>query len=115
MKSRKACVAFAAAVLVAVALPTLADTDVYGNEIVTYTEDGVQKTYQFWVSGAKAEIATKNESDEASSSSPSLVTGTYSTPSAESISLEARFRTWLESLGTSLRSNALRGIMMIFR
>ena len=107
------CLLFAA--LVALALPLFADTDVYGNEIVTYTEGGVQKTYQFWVSGTKAEIATKNESGELPSSSSSLATGTYSTPSAEPISLEARFRTWLKSLGTSLRSDKLGGFLMIVR
>lgn len=112
MKSRIACVALAA--IAAVAMPTFADTDVYGNEIVTYTEGGVQKTYQFWVSGTKAEIATKNYSDESPSSAVSLETGTYSTPTAEPISLEARFRTWLESIGTSLISSKF-GFMLIFR
>ena len=113
MKPRIACVAFAA--LAAVAMPTFAATDVYGNATVTYTEGGVQKTYQFWVSGTKAEIATKNYSDESPSSAVSLETGTYSTPTAEPISLEARFRTWLESVGTALRSDVLRGILLIIR
>ena len=113
MKSRIACVALAA--IAAVAMPTFADTDVYGNEIVTYTEGGVQKTYQFWVSGTKAEIATKNYSDESPSSAVSLETGTYSTPTAEPISLEARFRTWLESVGTALRSDVLRGFLLLIR
>ena len=113
MKSIKACVVLAAVAVVA--LPAFAATDVYGNEIVTYTEGGVQKTYQFWVSGTEAEIATKNDSDKSSSSSSALVTGTYSTPSAEPISLEARFRTWLKSLGTSLRSDKLGGFLMIVR
>jgi len=113
MKPRIACVAFAA--IAAVAMPTFAATDVYGNEIVTYTEGGVQKTYQFWVSGTKAEIATKDESAESSSSSAALATGTYSTPTAEPISLEARFRTWLESVGIALRSDLLKGLLMIIK
>jgi len=114
MKLRIACVAFAA--VAAVALPAFADTDVYGNEINPVNPStGETIVYQFWVSGTKAEIATKNDSRESSSSSSSLVTGTYSTPTTEPISLEARFRTWLESLGRSLRSDRLRGFMMNFR
>ena len=38
------------------------ETDVYGNEIFTYTEGGVQKTYRFWVSGDKAEDAALDNS-----------------------------------------------------
>ena len=98
-----------------VSLSAFAETDVYGNEIVTYTEGGVQKTYQFWVSGTKAEIATKNYSDESPSSAVSLETGTYSTPTAGPISLEARFRTWLESVGIALRSDLLKGLLMIIK
>ena len=113
MKSRIACVAFAA--LAAVAMPTFAATDVYGNEIVTYTEGGVQKTYQFWVSGTKAEIATKARSSSSASSCTALATGTYSKPAAQPISLEARFRTWLKSVGTALRSDVLRGFLLLIR
>lgn len=102
------------AAFAAAALPTFAATDIYGNEIKTYTEDGVQKTYQFWVSGTKAEIATKNGSGETTSSNASLATGTYSTPATEPISLEARFRTWLESIGTSIESSPLGFLLMVF-
>ena len=105
----------AAAALCVAALPSFAETDIYGNEVVTYTEGGVQKTYKFWVSGTKAEIATKDESAESSSSSAALATGTYSTPTAEPISLEARFRTWLESVGIALRSDLLKGLLMIIK
>ena len=105
----------AVSALCAAALPSLADTDIYGNEIFSYTEGGVQKTYKFWVSGTKAEIATKNDSAESSSSSASLATGTYSTPAAQPIALEARFRTWLESMGTSINSTLMRGFRLIFR
>ena len=101
------------AAALATALPTLADTDVYGNEIFTYTEGGVQKTYQFWVSGTKAEIATKNGSGEAASSNASLATGTYSTPAAAS-PLEARYRTWLESDGTTVYSTKFKGCKILF-
>ena len=116
MTARKTLAMMAAIAAVGVAsLSSFAETDVYGNEIRTYTEGGVQKTYQFWVSGTKAEIATKNESAESSSSSASLATGTYSTPAAQPIALEARFRTWLESMGTSINSTLMRGFLLIFR
>ena len=107
--------ALAVAVAAMVSQGAVAETDVYGNEIFQYTEGGVQKTYKFWVSGTKAEIATKDESAESSSSSAALATGTYSTPTAEPISLEARFRTWLESVGIALRSDLLKGLLMIIK
>ena len=107
--------ALAVAVSLMVSLSAFAETDIYGNEIVTYTEGGMQKTYKFWVSGEKAEVATKNESAESSSSSASLATGTYSTPAAEPIALEARFRTWLESVGIALRSDLRKGLMLVIR
>jgi len=88
-----------------------AATDIYGNEIKEV--DG--KTYQFWVSGTKAEVATFAESSPAPSMSGSLCSGTLSAPSQQAISLEARFRTWLESLGTALRSDQLRGFLLILR
>lgn len=48
----------AAFALAALVLQSFAETDVYGNEIFQYTEGGAQKTYQFWVSGEKAEDAS---------------------------------------------------------
>ena len=107
--------ALVVAVSLMASLSAFAETDIYGNEVVTYTEGGVQKTYKFWVSGTKAEIATKNYSAESSSDNAALATGTYSTPAAEPISLEARFRTWLESIGTSLNSTLFRGLMLMIR
>ena len=42
------------ATIVALALPTLADTDVYGNEInPTNPKTGETIEYRFWVSGDK--------------------------------------------------------------
>ena len=112
---KKMLVMLVTAAAAAMTWPSLAETDVYGNEILTYTEDGVQKTYQFWVSGTKAEIATKVGSSESASPNMSLATGTYSTPATEPISLEARFRTWFESVGTSLNSTLMRGFRLLFR
>ena len=102
--------------LVALALPSFADTDVYGNEInPTNPKTGETIEYRFWVSGTKAEIATKSNSVELSSPNTSLATGTYSTPAAEPIALEARFRTWLESVGIALRSDLRKGLMLMIR
>ena len=111
MKARKESVVFAA--LAAVALSSFADADVYGNEIIAYTEGGVQKTYQFWVSGTKAEIATKNGVGELASSGASLATGTYSTPAA-AMPLEARYRSWLESDGANFESTKFKGCKILF-
>lgn len=86
-----------------------AETDIYGNEIKEV--DG--QTYQFWVSGTKAEVATFANSSLASSSSGPICSGTLSTPSQEAISLEARFRTWFSSLGAALRSDKWLGTFLI--
>lgn len=46
--------------------PTLvADTDIYGNDII-YESDGVTVKYKFWVSGTKAEVASSARSATAS-------------------------------------------------
>ena len=90
-----------------------AETDIYGNEIRTYSEGGATKTYKFWVSGTKAEVATFANSSLASSSSGPICSGTLSTPSQEAISLEARFRTWFSSLGAALRSDKWLGTFLL--
>ena len=92
-----------------------AETDIYGNEIRTYSEGGATKTYQFWVSGTKAEVATFANSSLVSSSSGPICSGTLSTPSQEAISLEARFRTWFKSLGTALNSTVFTGFSIFVR
>ena len=67
MTARKTLTMMAAIAAVGVAtLPASAETDVYDNEIKTYTEGGVQKTYQFWVSGEKAEDASVARKSSAS-------------------------------------------------
>ena len=66
--------------------------------------------YQFIVSGYPA----ANESYAAPSAATSLETATRSGKSAAS-SLEARCRTWLESLGRALRSDRIRGFFMRIR
>ena len=83
-------------------------TDIYGNEIKEV--DGV--TYQYLVSGNPETAATVNSSPR-SSSSTSLVSGTPPKATA-SVSLEARFRTWLESLGTALKSTKFRHFIINF-
>ena len=66
--------------------------------------------YQYIVSGYPA----ANQSYSAQSAAVALYTGTLST-SAEAQPLEARYRTWLASEGTSLISTLLRGFKIIFR
>ena len=107
--SRKKIVLLAAVAACALmSLSVNAETDIYGNEIKEV--DG--KTYKFWVSGTKAEVAALSSSSHYSSTSRSLCSGTFSTPSAEPIALEARFRTWFESLGTALRSDKFKGFIL---
>ena len=101
------------AMALAAALPTLADTDPYGNAIFTYTEDGVQKTYQFWVSGDMAEVATKSNSCASASSCASFSSGSL-TASTPAVPLEARYRTWLESDGTTVYSTKFKGCKILF-
>lgn len=110
---RHACRFIAALVALAAFSPLHAETDIYGNEVFTYTEDGVTKTYKFWVSGTKAEIATSSNSNPAVSAGTALATATRSGRSTAS-SLEARFRTWLESLGTALKSTSPCGFFIKF-
>ena len=78
----------------------LADTDVYGNEIKTYTEGGVQKTYQFWVSDEKAEEAS--------------LANTSASSSNEDVALDAVFKSVCSSIGGWL-SSVKAGFRLIFR
>ena len=59
-------------------------------------------------------IYSASNSSAFASSSTSLTTGTLSLPAAESSSLETRFRTWLESVGTALKSTKFRSIVISF-
>ena len=81
-------------------LPSFAETDVYGNEIKTYTEGGVQKTYQFWVSGDKAE--------DASVARKSSNSYTYAS------SLEARSKSVLSVWG-KVASTVWTGLLLFIR
>lgn len=67
-------------------------------------------TYLFFPDGYSVE----NESYAAFSSGTALVTSTR-TAAAESSDLEARYRTWDESAGTSLRSDKFRGMIIIIK
>ncbi len=87
------------AALAAFALPfaALADTDAYGNEIRTYTEGGVQKTYRFWYPSQRMEVMT--------------AVGTSTAVFASSDTFETRNRTWLFALG---RICSLRWVGTVF-
>ena len=70
--------------------------------------------YQFIISGDPVAAATAN-SHAAVSSGKALMTDAISAQSA-SKSLEARFRTWCESIGKALRSNEwIMGTKLILR
>jgi hypothetical protein len=82
-------------------------TDIYGNEIKVV--DGV--TYQYLVSG-DPEAAATEKSSPLQSVGVSFATGTISTPTS-AISVEARYRTWLESEGTDVDSTKFYGSVII--
>lgn len=90
------------------------ETDVYGNEIFTYTEGGVQKTYRFWVSGDKAEDAALGNSSASPSSGASFATGALTKPTVTQ-PLEARYRTWMYSQGTDVNSTKFNALIIIYR
>ena len=114
-KMRTYCRRIITVFVISMTFSVCAETDIYGNEIKTYVEGGVTKTYKFWVSGTQAEIATFANSMVIPSSSGSLCTGTLSAPAVEAVSLEARFRTWLNSLGTALKSTRFCGFFLDLR
>ena len=95
------------------AATAFADTDVYGNEI--RRDAGGAVTYRFWYGEETAEAMSPANSSSSPSASASFATGTLSARTAET-SLEARFRTWLASDGTSLLSTMLNiGFILIIR
>lgn len=104
MRSTKTIVAAAALCCAAAAFAS-------GNSV--FTGDGLDgySTYDAW----------KAAQDGAKSSSSVGVAETFEPGgfqtgvSTTAISLEARFRTWLESAGRALRSDAFRGLMIIFQ
>ena len=59
-------------------------------------------------------VASLAESSAASSEATGFSTGTVAARTAAA-PLEARFRTWLESVGIALRSDLLKGLLMIIR
>ena len=71
--------------------------------------------YQFIITpGYDPAVYSTNTCSIVSSTATSLTTGTLSLPAAEPSSLEARFRTWLESLGTALKSTKFRHFKINF-
>ena len=110
----------ACALSAVVPLAMLAETDVCGNEIRSYVEDGVTKTYKFISSGdprinigaaavsaaSNARSSTADESGiELASSTRSLVTSSQA--------LEGRYFTLSPSAGTALRSDKRALAIMI--
>ena len=71
--------------------------------------------YQFIITpGYDPAVYSTNTCSIVSSTASPLTTGTLSLPAAEPSSLEARFRTWLESLGTALKSTKFRHFIINF-
>lgn len=71
--------------------------------------------YQYIITpGYDPAAASIVDSSSRPSSAAGLATGVASASTA-SAPLEARFRTWLKSLGTSLRSDKIMGFMLIVR
>ena len=97
----------AAAVLCCTATIAMAS----GNTVFTGSGLDGCSTYDEW----KAE-QVESTSSSASGVAASFDAGGYTTGvSATYIALEARFRTWLASAGRALRSDAVKGLMVIFR
>lgn len=112
----------ACALSVALPLAMLAETDVCGNEIRNYVEDGVTKTYKFISSGdprinvgsaavSAASNARASTSDEAGIA---LASGGRSRASTAQ-DLEGRYFTHLVSGGTALQSDKFPSMILIFR
>ena len=71
--------------------------------------------YQYIITpGYDPVVYSTNDCSIVSSTVSSLMTGTLSLPTAEPSSIEARFRTWLESLGTRLKSTKFRHFIINF-
>ena len=92
--------------IAALALPiaVAAETDICGNEIVTYTEDGQSKTYRFIVSG------DPRPNGATASPAPSQTLA-----SNDDVALVALFKSVLASVGGALRSIPWTGFAIIFR
>ena len=95
----------ALALSVALPLAILAETDICGNEVKSYTEGGVTKTYKF-ISHARS-----STSDEAGVALASSTRSLVSAPQE----LEGRYFSELFSDGTSLQSDKFPALMIIFK
>ena len=88
------------AVAAAVIAPcAMGETDAYGNDVFSYQEGGTTKEYRFWVSGDKAEVATKG--------------GTSAVSSNEDVGLDTVFKSVWASVGGWLYSTKC-GFSLIF-
>ena len=81
-----------------------------GNTVFTDGGLGGYSTYDAW----KAAQDASNSSSGAGVAATFEPGGYQTGASTTYIALEARFRTWLESAGRALRSDAFKGLMIIF-
>lgn len=72
--------------------------------------------YRFIITpGYDPALCSTNTCSVVSSASSHLTTGTSSLPAAEPSAIEARSRTWLESIAVGLKTTIAYGMQLIFR
>ena len=113
---------WACAIMAALPLAISAETDVCGNEVRTYVEDGVTKTYKFISAGdprinigeAAVFAASHARTSTTDESGVALASSTRSLVSA-SQELEGRYLTEYYSYGTALQSDKFPAIVIIVK
>ena len=112
----------ACALWAALPLAILAETDVCGNEVRTYVEAGVTKTYKFISAGdprinvgaSAVSAASHARTSTADGPGVALASSTRSL-AASSQELEGRYFTEVFSDGTSLQSDKFPALIIIFK
>jgi len=110
------------AVLAALPLAISAETDICGNEVKSYVEGGVTKTYKFISAGdprinigaAAVSAASHARTSTADESGVALASSTHSLVSA-SQELEGRYFTEYYSFGTALQSSKFPAMVIILK
>ena len=112
----------ACAVLAALPLAICAETDICGNEVRTYVEGGVTKTYKFISAGdprinigaAAVSAASHARTSTTDESGVALASSKHSLASA-SQELEGRYFTEYYSFGTALQSDKFPAMVIILK
>ena len=98
-------------IVVAAALCCAAAAFASGNSVFTAGGLAGYSTYDEWKAAQDAASSSSGSATASAFEPGGFQTGVSTT----AITLEARFRTWLESAGRALRSDAFRGLMIIFQ